>query len=429
MNYTARYNHIGWMSIVVIANVQRMHRKILHVTACVLLYFLIGTTLQMFCGALLRQLAGTCVDAKQVMGAEMKYKLLGASGLRVSELCLGTMTFGTEVDFGADWKECQKIFGTYVDAGGNFIDTANQYTKGTSERFVGNLVKTNRDRFVVATKYSLNTRAGDPNAGGMHRKNLHQSVEASLKRLDTGYIDLLWLHTWDFTTPADQVMHALDDLVSTGKVLHIGISDTPAWVVAQANSIAQLRGWTPFVALQVEYSLIRRSVERELLPMAKAFDLPVTPWAVLGGGMLTGKYTRDDGTQQDTRRERSNQVRATDRNLGIARVVDAIADELGVKSAYVALSWVRQRGDNIIPIIGARKASQVCDMLESLSICLSEQQMKALNEASEIKLGFPHDFTGQPDILEGLYGDLVDRFAFDIGDHHSVGAKPPIYGD
>ena len=188
------------------------------------------------------------------------------------------MTFGTEVDFGADWKECQKIFGTYADAGGNFIDTANQYTKGTSERFVGKLVKTNRDRFVVATKYSLNTRAGDPNAGGMHRKNLHQSVEASLKRLDTGYIDLLWLHMWDFTTPVDQVMHALDDLVSTGKVLHIGISDTPAWVVAQANSIAQLRGWTPFVALQVEYSLIRRSVERELLPMAKAFDLPVTPW-------------------------------------------------------------------------------------------------------------------------------------------------------
>ena len=363
------------------------------------------------------------------MGRELNYKLLGASGLRVAELCLGTLTFGTEVDFGSDWNECRKIFDIYVNAGGNFIDTANQYTSGTSERFVGKLINSDRERFVLATKYSLSTRTGDPNAGGMHRKNLVQSVEASLGRLDTEYIDLLWLHTWDFTTPVEQVMHALNDLVSTGKVLHVGISDTPAWVVAQANTISQLRGWAPFVALQVEYSLIRRSVERELLPMARAFDLPIISWASLGGGLLTGKYTRDNVAEQDTRRKRSNQIRYSDRNFAIARVVDVVADELGTESAYVALSWLRQRGADIIPILGVRKASQLSDMLKSLSINLSEKHMEQLNDASEIDLGFPHDFTGQRDTLEGLYGDLVDRFEFDLGDHHNVKGKPPVYGN
>ncbi|MFC1662135.1 aldo/keto reductase, partial [Gemmatimonadota bacterium] len=179
----------------------------------------------------------------------MRYKLLGRSGLRVSELGLGTMTFGEEWGWGASKKESQRIFDAYATAGGNFVDTANRYTEGTSERFVGEFVAADRGHFVVATKYTLFNREGDPNAAGNHRKNMVQSLEASLRRLKTDYIDLLWVHAWDFMTPVDEVMRGLDDLVRAGKVLYVGISDTPAWIVSQANTLADLRGWTPFVAL------------------------------------------------------------------------------------------------------------------------------------------------------------------------------------
>src|SRR6188472_3405035 len=230
-------------------------------------------------------------------GQVMKYSLLGKSGLRVSELCLGAMTFGEEWGWGASKEECHKIFNAYVDAGGNFIDTANKYTEGTSEKYIGEFIESDRDRFVLATKYTSNTRRGDPNAGGNHRKNMTQSLEASLKRLNTDYIDLYWVHAWDPLTPIEEMMRALDDMVRAGKILYIGISDAPAWIVSQANTVANLRGWTEFTGLQIEYSLIERTPERELLPMASALDIGVTAWSPLGGGVLTGKYNNKSEKQ------------------------------------------------------------------------------------------------------------------------------------
>src|SRR5919199_5407511 len=220
------------------------------------------------------------------------YRLLGRSRLRVSPLCLGTMTFGTEAGWGADKQESQKVFDLYVDRGGNFIDTADAYTSGTSETYLGEFIQSRREQLVLATKYTCNTRQGDPNAGGNHRKNMIQSVEASLKRLKTDYIDLYWLHMWEFRTPVEEVMRAFDDLVRAGKVLYIGVSDTPAWKVSQANMLADLRGWTPLIGLQIEYSLVERTVERDLIPMARELNIGVVPWSPLGGGVLTGKYSR-----------------------------------------------------------------------------------------------------------------------------------------
>lgn len=338
----------------------------------------------------------------------MRYKLLGDSGLRVSELCLGTMSFGEEWGFGGDREASQKVFETFAEAGGNFIDTANKYSKGTSERFVGEFVAADRERFVVATKYTLNTNGSDLNACGNHRKNMVQAVNASLKRLNLEYLDLLWVHAWDFTTPVVQVMRALDDLVRQGKVLHVAISDAPAWVVAQANTLASLRGWTPFSALQIEYSLIERTVERELLPMAKSFGLAVTPWAPLGGGVLSGKYSRH-AQPQDTLRAAGNAQRLTERNLQIARSVDAIADDLGVSSAQVALNWVRQRGENIIPIVGARKASQIADSLKALDFKLGPEHLARLEAVSKIEKGFPHDFVDKPQVRQIVYSELADQ--------------------
>ena len=200
----------------------------------------------------------------------MRYKLLGKSGLRVSELALGTMTFGEEWGWGASKEECHAMFDAFAEAGGNFVDTANRYTEGTSEKLVGEFTAADRDHFVVATKYTLFTRRDDPNAAGNQRKNMVQSLEASLKRLGTGYVDLYWVHAWDFVTPIEEVMRGLDDLVRAGKILYIGISDTPAWIVSRANMLAELRGWSQFVGLQVRYSLLDRAGERDLLPMARA---------------------------------------------------------------------------------------------------------------------------------------------------------------
>ena len=217
----------------------------------------------------------------------MRYKLLGRSGLRVTELALGCMSFGTEWNWGADHAESKRMFDAYAGAGGNFLDTANRYTEGTSERWVGEFIAADRDHFVLATKYSLKMRDGDPNSGGNHRKNLHQALKASLERLATDYVDLLWVHAWDGgMTGVDELMRALDDVVRQGRVLYVGISDAPAWVVSMANTLADLRGWSPFVALQIQYSLVERAAERDLLPMARALDLAVTPWAVLGRGLL-----------------------------------------------------------------------------------------------------------------------------------------------
>ncbi len=362
----------------------------------------------------------------------MKYHLLGKSGLRVSELCLGAMTFGEEWGWGASKEECRKIFNTYVDAGGNFIDTANNYTGGTSEKYVGEFISGDRDRFVLATKYTSNTRRGDPNAGGNHRKNITQSLEASLKRLNTDYIDLYWVHAWDPLTPIEEMLRALDDMVRAGKILYIGISDAPAWIVSQANTLANLRGWTEFAGIQIEYSLIERTPERELLPMASALDIGVTAWSPLGGGVLTGKYNRNNEEQQQSRKQNTSsssmvvtqegnsrlEVQSglasrflNDRNISIAQEVSKIAKKIGRSAAQVALNWVRQQNitspawkNKIIPIIGARKESQIKDNLACLEFELTSEQMKILNEVSQIELGFPHDFLNSEMIRDIIYG-------------------------
>jgi aryl-alcohol dehydrogenase-like predicted oxidoreductase len=347
----------------------------------------------------------------------MQYKLLGKSGLRVSELCLGTMTFGEDWGWGASKDESRQIFDTFIEAGGNFIDTANGYTDGSSEKIVGEFIASDRERFVVATKYSfplqMNNHAGNPNGSGNHRKNLMQSLEGSLKRLNTDYIDLFWLHAWDYTTPVEEVMRAFDDMVRAGKVLYIGVSDTPAWIVAQANTLARCYGWTPFVALQVEYSLIERTPERDLIPMAQAFDMAVTPWSPLAGGILTGKYNRNDGQQE----EGSRGANISDRKLKIAEVVTQVAQEIGRSPSQVALAWLRAQSNSTIPIIGARKLSQIQDNLACVEITLSSEHLQRLNEVSGIELGFPHDFLQNDTIRDRLYGGTYNA----LDNHHRYG--------
>ena len=324
----------------------------------------------------------------------MRYEVLGRSGLRVSELCLGTMTFGDESGdgWGASREESRRIFEAYAEAGGNFLDTANNYMGGNSERTLGELLGNERDRFVLATKYTAFTRPGDPNSGGNHRKSLVQSIDTSLERLRTDYVDLLWVHVWEGSTPVEEVMRALDDAVRSGKVLHVGISDVQAWVVAQANTLASLRGWTPFAALQIEYSLIQRTVERELVPMAGAFDLPVLAWGPLGRGLLTGKYSADGAPAGEPTRLGQGDERLNERNLAIAAVVGEVAAELGARPAQVALAWLRaRRGPAVIPIVGARTAAQLEDSLGCVELELPDDALGRLDEASAVSMGFPHD--------------------------------------
>ncbi|MFT3764817.1 MAG: aldo/keto reductase [Minicystis sp.] len=340
----------------------------------------------------------------------MRYKLLGKSGLRVSELSLGTMTFGEDWGFGASREESKKQFDAYAERGGNFLDSAVNYTNGTSEQIVGELIASDRAHFVVATKYSLSTRPDDPNAGGNQRKNMVRSLEMSLKRLGTDYIDLYWVHLHDAFTPIEETMRALDDLVRAGKVLYVGISDAPAWIVSQANTLADLRGWSRFVGLQVHWSLIERDVERDLLPMAEAFDIGITPWGVLGAGILSGKYAGGK-PPEDTRRTGWNANRLTAKNYAIAAEVAKIAAELDRSSSQVAIAWVRQKGRCVVPILGARTLDQLLDNLKAADLILSPEQMKRLDDVSAITLGFPHDFLGSDQIRGIAYGTtypLVD---------------------
>jgi aryl-alcohol dehydrogenase-like predicted oxidoreductase len=336
----------------------------------------------------------------------MRYKLLGKSGLRVSELCLGTMTFGEDWGWGAPKDTSRQIFDTFVEAGGNFIDTANLYTNGSSEKIVGELIASDRDRFVVATKYSLSSQwQGDknPNGGGNHRKNMMRSLEGSLKRLNTDYVDMLWLHAWDFATPVEEVMRAFDDMVRQGKVLYIGISDTPAWIVSQANTLAQAYGWTQFIALQIEYSLIERTPERDLLPMANAFDLAVTPWSPLAGGVLSGKYTQNGDGQSTSRGQK-----IPERSFQIAQTVGEIAQELGHSSAQIALAWIRAQSPQIIPILGASKLEQLEDNLKCLEVTLSPEHLQRLDKASQIDRGFPHEFLASNMVRDNLFSGTYD---------------------
>ncbi len=334
----------------------------------------------------------------------MRYKLLGKSGLRVSELCLGTMTFGEVWGWGASQAESHRIFDRFVEAGGNFIDTSNNYTDGTSEQYVGEYIASDRDHFVVATKYTLSMRKDDPNGGGNHRKNMVQALDASLKRLRTDYIDLYFLHMWDFMTPVEEIMRALDDLMRAGKILYIGISDTPAWIVSQANTLAELRGWSSFVALQVPYNVNSREVERDLLPMARAFDMAILAWAPLSGGELTGKYQRPS---DEPRRYGDSPV--SERIALIVEELTKIASDLGRSPTQVALNWVRQQQQKgvIIPIVGARTEAQMQDNLTCLEFALTEEQMQRLDQVSAIKLGFPHNFLQSEEVTELIFGNTL----------------------
>ena len=334
----------------------------------------------------------------------MQYKLLGKSGLKVSELCLGTMGFGPGQAWSIDKAASFSILEKFAEAGGNFLDTANRYTNGESEKIIGEFIARDRDQFVVATKYSLYDNTTNVNASGNNRKNMMRSVDASLKRLNTDFIDLLYLHIWDSLTPVDEVMRGLDDLVRMGKVNYIGISDTPAWVIAQANTMAELMGWSKFVGLQVEYSLLQRAPERELLPMAKNFGLTLLPWAPLAGGALTGKYLKGDPG-----RIKEGSKRLNERSVAITQEVMAIAEELGVEPAHVALRWTMQQGISCIPIAGATKLHQLEQNLGVLDVVLSPEQLDRLDKVSAIDMGFPGEFFKEDGVRMANFGGFYDR--------------------
>lgn len=336
----------------------------------------------------------------------MRYTLLGRSGLRVSELCLGTMTFGKDWDWGATKEESQEIWDRFADAGGNFIDTASLYTEGTSEKYVGEFMKSERDYFVVATKYTLvalGDNHHDPNRGGNQRKNMMRTVEESLRRLATDFIDVLYVHAWDTMTPVDEVMRGLHDLVQSGKVNYIAVSDHPSWMVSQANMLAEVRGWSKFIAVQVPYSLARRDIEREILPMANDLGLAVTPWAILGGGVLTGKYRQKDGEKRYDE--------ANEKMLKAGDKVVEVAERIGKTPSQVAINWVRQQQTKapIIPILGARSVKQLEDNLGALEFTLTAEQIKELTDVAEFDIGFPGNFLDVEYVRKLVFGDCYEK--------------------
>lgn len=339
------------------------------------------------------------------------YRLLGRSGLRVSPLSLGTMTFGSDWGWGADSHEARRIFDLYIDRGGNFIDTSVNYTEGAAERFLGEFIGDKRERFVLATKFTMAREPGNPNSGGNHRHNMMRSVEQSLRQLATDRIDLFYLHAWDMTTQPDEVMRALDDLVRSGKILYLGICNTPAWRIAEMQTLADMRGWSPFVALQIEYSLVERTVEHELMPMAAAMGLGVLPWSPLGGGVLAGKYSRAD--VQDSREAAVSPSRKgviassghlTERSIAIAEEVRAVAEDVGATPSQVALAWTLANPAVVSPIVGARTFAQAEENLGALEVALSPEQLDRLNRVSEPDPIFPARFVARPLVHQLIFG-------------------------
>ncbi|MEV5499271.1 aldo/keto reductase [Nonomuraea fuscirosea] len=322
----------------------------------------------------------------------MRYRTLGASGLRVSELILGAMTFGEQGGVGAPLPECRRMLDLYAEAGGNAIDTAINYRDGASEEFLGELLEGRRESFVLGTKYTVSRDRADPNAAGNHRKNLRASLETSLRRLRTDYLDVYWVHMWDRGTPIEETMRALDDAVRAGKVLYVGISDTPAWVVSRANTLAQWHDWSPFIGIQVPYSLLQRDIERELLPMAESLGLGVAAWSPLAGGVLSGKYTRSGGPTTDGRLTAES---LSARDHAVARVVQDVADDLGATPSQVAIAWTASRSPAIHPILGARRVEQLRNNLAAADLTLPPESLDRLEQATGFTLGFPGDFIAQ----------------------------------
>jgi aryl-alcohol dehydrogenase-like predicted oxidoreductase len=338
----------------------------------------------------------------------LRYRLFGPTGLRVSELFLGTMTFGSSrLGLGITTPaECRKLVDVYAEAGGNVIDTASAYTDGQSEKLVGELLGSDRDHFVMATKYSLTESPDNPNASGNSRRNLTRTLETSLERLRTDHVDILWVHIWDRNTPLEETMRALDDAVRAGKVLYVGISDSPAWVVARANTLAEWRDWTAFAGIQVLYNLVTRDVERELLPMADHLGLSVAAWSPLAGGLLSGKFTGDGPKPDDTRVDPDH---VGDRDHRIAATLVEVAADIGATPAATALAWLMGRSRSIHPIIGARRVEQLTGNLAAADLTLPEEAAKRLDEVSAIPLGWPTQFIDDTnEFVHGRVHKLVD---------------------
>ena len=345
----------------------------------------------------------------------MNYNLFGNSSLRISELCLGTMNFGEEWAFGIDRKTSQAVFDTFADAGGNYIDTADIYTEGTSERWVGDFINTNREYFILSTKYSCHNRPDDPNAFGGSLKHMRRSVESSLQRLNTDYIDILWFHSWDFITGADELMRSLSQLVSEGKVLYLGLSNAPSWLLAQANTLAQQHGWPRFAAVQLEYSLAQRSIEPEFFTLMDAFDLNLSAWSPLGGGILTGKYQSKAGA--DKARFTHLGMDVSQAHQPLLAEVTRVAAELGCSLPQLALAWIRRRNPRIVPIVGASDVGQLQDNLGSLAIELDDAQYSALEAASRPVLHEPYGIMHRPDQVERIfkgYNTQIDNPRFEL---------------
>jgi aryl-alcohol dehydrogenase-like predicted oxidoreductase len=314
------------------------------------------------------------------------------------------MTFGDQGGVGAPPEECRRMLDAYADAGGNVVDTAINYRGGASESIVGELLEGRRDSFVLATKYTVSRDGADPNAAGNHRKNLRLSLETSLRRLRTDHIDLYWVHIWDRHTPVEETMRALDDVVRAGKVLYVGISDTPAWVVSRANTLAQWRGWTGFAGLQVPYNLLNRDIERDLLPMAESYGMSVAAWGPLASGVLSGKFTRPGGVTTGTRVAPES---ISERDHAVARAVQEVADELGATSSQVAIAWIRARSPAVHPIVGARSVEQLRDNLGAADLTLPDEAVARLTGATDFVAGFPHDFIAQTEAW--VFGEAAKR--------------------
>jgi aryl-alcohol dehydrogenase-like predicted oxidoreductase len=353
------------------------------------------------------------------------YVTLGRSGLRVSPLCLGAMTFGEDLGWGSSVEESQQIMDRFIDLGGNFIDTANFYTKSHSEKIIGDHIGSKparRDRLVIATKFSGNLYPGDPNGGGSGRKSIVAACESSLRRLQTDYIDLYWLHCWDMHTPIEETMAALDDLVRAGKVRYLGVSDTPAWKIAEANVIARFRGWSAFIGLQIEYSLLERTVEQELMPMARELGLGVTPWSPLKSGALSGKYTR--ANHAEARRDRAAFLDPylNDKTYTLIDELGNIAKAHDSTVARVSLAWLRAQSGVSSTIIGARRSAQLEDNVKSLDVSLTPEELGRLEALTKPALGFPQSMQPLfPSIqnggttVNGVYG-ATSGFVMEKGD-------------
>ena len=345
------------------------------------------------------------------------YVTLGRSGLRVSPLCLGTMTFGTEWGWGSTEDVARAVFDRYLEAGGNFLDTADMYTNGKSEALLGKFINDRhlRDRVVIATKFTFNGEPGNPNAGGNGRKNIYRALHGSLKRLGTDFIDLYWLHAWDTVTPVEEVVATLNDLVREGKIRHYGLSDTPAWYLARAATLAEKEGKERPIALQLEYSLIERNIEREHIPAAQELGMAICPWSPLAGGFLSGKYRRDGGTGRGEGRLEKTKgsgnpafEKFTEHNWRILDVLLEVAKQVGKTPAQVALNWAATQPGITSPIIGATKLPQLDDNLRATEFTIPAELRQRLDEASALPLTHPYLFFA-PALQAMIHGGATVR--------------------